>query len=112
MTKGAFTYFLRSLAVSSWTIPFTLGGPEIAQLCGRSSVRISRSSADRAGQVRPASGKRRIDERIGCDQSVLCGQDAGRQLVGVRQESVLAFTERVGINRPWLHDILSGRVAF
>jgi len=31
-----------------------------------------------------------------------------RSVIG--QESVLAFTERLGINRPWLHDILSGRV--
>jgi transcriptional regulator with XRE-family HTH domain len=33
-----------------------------------------------------------------------------RVRISIGEESVIAFAERLGISRPWLHDILSGRV--
>jgi len=56
------------------------------------------------GQMSSRKQNKPFDERLAKE----IGQRV-RSIIG--QESVSAFTQRLGINRPWLHDILSGRVA-
>jgi transcriptional regulator with XRE-family HTH domain len=51
----------------------------------------------------PRKNLKSFDERLAKE----IGQRT-RSVVG--QESISSFAERLGINRPWLHDILSGRV--
>jgi transcriptional regulator with XRE-family HTH domain len=55
------------------------------------------------GSMSPRKQLKPFDERLAKE----IGQRL-RKILG--NESVTAFTERLGISRPWFHDILSGRV--